>query len=238
MNNIVLLRVGIDLGCGKYYSPIFQDNSFDFIPIPDDEYVAKETYGNTRGLKGTILAEYFPLNRKRLECDKQIHNDPEFNTFTYGDPTAPKRGLSKLNKGDLLVFYCSMRGFPPDKSELALYLIGYFEILICNYAKYIDPKVIEQDFINNFHVKYMLKQQINELLLIKGSVKSRLFNKAYKLSKISVPRPNGWSGQYISDDMEKIFGKFGGTGYIQRSTPRWVDDNKIKGAIDYILKLE
>ena len=40
-----------------------------------------------------------------------IHNDPEFETFTDGDPTVPKRGLRNLAKGDLLVFYAGLEGW-------------------------------------------------------------------------------------------------------------------------------
>ena len=33
--NVVLLRVGIDTGSGGIHSPLFQDGSFELVPIPD-----------------------------------------------------------------------------------------------------------------------------------------------------------------------------------------------------------
>jgi hypothetical protein len=35
--------------------------------------------------------------------------DPEFETFTYGDPPASKPSLQKLKPGDFLVFYVNRR---------------------------------------------------------------------------------------------------------------------------------
>ena len=52
---------------------------------------------------------------------------PEFESFTYGDPTAPKAGLRRLQPGDLLVFYCGLEGCG-FASKPALYLMGFFEV--------------------------------------------------------------------------------------------------------------
>src|SRR5436309_4858374 len=37
---VVLLRVGIDAGCGSIQGPLFQDGSFDFVCIPDNKGVS------------------------------------------------------------------------------------------------------------------------------------------------------------------------------------------------------
>jgi len=36
---------------------------------------------------------------------EQLDTSPEFETFTYGDPTSPKAGLRRLQPGDVLAFY-------------------------------------------------------------------------------------------------------------------------------------
>ncbi len=56
------------------------------------------------------------------------HYDPEFETFTYGDPTKYKRGqLLRLMREDVLVFSAGLR--PPDqRNGSRLYLIGYFTV--------------------------------------------------------------------------------------------------------------
>src|SRR5256885_8943338 len=125
--NVVLLRVGIDTGCGGIHSPLFLDGSFEFIPIPDRGGRDERTYGNTVGRSGRSLVEYFPAGRRQNAATQSMHVDPEFTTFTYGDPTPPKRGLKRLQPGDLLVFYAGMEGWGWTQDP-ALCLVGYFEV--------------------------------------------------------------------------------------------------------------
>jgi hypothetical protein len=35
VRKILLLRVGIDMGCGGTLGPIFQDGTFEYVPIPE-----------------------------------------------------------------------------------------------------------------------------------------------------------------------------------------------------------
>src|SRR6266508_437522 len=108
--NVVLLRVGIDTGCGGIHSPLFEDGTFEFVPIPDSRGLDERTYGNTRGRNDRVLTEDFPEKRQELMAASPMLVDPEFESFTYGDPTPPQRGLAKLQHGDLLVFYAGMEG--------------------------------------------------------------------------------------------------------------------------------
>ena len=43
MRKVVLLRVGVDAGCGGIQGPLFKDRTFEFICIPDGRRVG-ETY--------------------------------------------------------------------------------------------------------------------------------------------------------------------------------------------------
>lgn len=61
---IALLRVGIDTGSGGIHGPLFQDGSFEYIPIPDGLNQDNRTYGNTVGRYGKRLVEYFPGKRR------------------------------------------------------------------------------------------------------------------------------------------------------------------------------
>src|ERR1700730_5208191 len=110
---VVLLRVGIDTGSGGIHGPLYKDGTFEFVPISDKSNrfgVNLETYGNTRGaIHRELLVDYFPVRRRNNAQGICIHDDPEFETFTYGDPTIPKAGLRKLNKGDLLVFNAGLQ---------------------------------------------------------------------------------------------------------------------------------
>src|ERR1039458_1459287 len=93
---VALLRIWIDSGSGGIHGPLFHDGSFDYVPIPDGFGIDERTYGNTTGLKQRKLVEYFPEPRRVAMANRSIHFDPEFVTFTYGDPTPPKAGLRHL----------------------------------------------------------------------------------------------------------------------------------------------
>jgi hypothetical protein len=111
---VALVRVGVDTGAGGIHGPFFQDGSFEYIPIPDGLGVDPRTYGTLLGRRGDPLAGYFPPRRREKMRHQPAHVDPEFATFTYGDPTPPKAGLRRLERGDLLVFYCGLQGWDCD----------------------------------------------------------------------------------------------------------------------------
>src|ERR1700685_1972065 len=98
---VVLLRVGIDSGRGGIQGPLFEDGCFEFIPIDARREDSFATYGNTRGVHGRMLIEYFPEHLQNRLRSQSIHSDPEFATFTYGDPTRPKKELQRLSRGSL-----------------------------------------------------------------------------------------------------------------------------------------
>lgn len=236
--NVVLVRVGIDTGFGGIHSPLFPNGEFEFLPIPDSHDLDERTYGNAKCRAGRKLIQYFPERKQAQMSAQSMHVDPEFDTFTYGDPTPPKRNLSQLKLGDLLVFYSGMEGWghaaPP-----ALYLTGFFRVKLAGFAPEFSRDQISAEFSQNFHVRHkaLFKEQRDRLVLIKGNQKSRLFSKAHRLGE-AVRRENGSVWQLISPKMEKVFGRFGGIGSLQRSTPRWVEDTLTVRAADFIESLE
>jgi len=88
-------------GRGGISGPVLADGGFEFVPIPDNRRLDERTYGNTRGRFGRPLVEYFPERRRVQQSAQSMHVDPEFETFTYGDPTRPKQRLRELQAGDL-----------------------------------------------------------------------------------------------------------------------------------------
>ena len=236
--NVVLLRVGIDTGCGGIHSPLFRDGTFEFVPIPDDSGTDERTYGNSKGRAGRAFAEYFPERKRAKERLRSMHVDPEFDSYTYGDPTPPKRGLAKMQSGDLLVFYAGMEGWG-HKAPPALYLAGYFRVKLVGFAGDFTAKVIQQEFRQNSHVRHRTISEVQQekLVLIKGGNGSRLFLKAQLIGE-TVRRKNGTPWQMITPRMEKVFGKFGGIGSLQRSTPRWVEDGLVSKAERFVESLE
>ena len=111
---VVLIRVGVDTGAGGIHSPLFSDGTFEAIPIPDRfrlEGIDSRTYGTTPGRTDTPLINYFPARLRVKYQDQPIHFDPEFESFTYGDPSTLKSRLKNLTEGDILVFYAGLEGW-------------------------------------------------------------------------------------------------------------------------------
>ncbi len=235
---IALVRIGIDSGCGGIQGPLFKDNSFEYIPIPDGHRIDTRTYSNTKGRHGKYLIDYFPVSRQNIMAHAPIHYDPEFETFTYGDPTPPKAGLRHLEPGDLLVFYCGLEGWG-FKSAPALYLIGYFEIQVADKANNFKPDELHNLFRNNFHVRhpYIFEEQKEKLVLIKGTVNSCLLNKTILISTIGHDRSDR-PIKILSPEMQKIFGDFDGKVSIQRSPTRWIKPDFVQRAAEYIRSLK
>jgi hypothetical protein len=235
---VVLLRVGVDSGSGGIQGPLFEDGSFEYIPIPDNRNVDRRTYGNMAGRYGQSLAQYFPSTRRALIDEQPVHVDPEFDTFTYGDPTSPKSGLRFLQSGDMLAFYCGLKGWN-FRARPALYIMGYFEVMIAGRASELDPGIIRSKFSANFHVKHatVYADDISRLVLVKGDHRSRLLNKAVQISSYGVDR-NGRKLKVLSRKMRGIFGSFGGRVSIQRSPPRWVSQEYTQSACEFIRSLD
>jgi hypothetical protein len=176
-------------------------------------------------------------------AQQTVHVDPEWETFTYGDPTTPKRSLRRLRPGDFLVFYCGLQEWDSEcgwnrHHRPALYLAGYFEVALAGLASEFDKKLLAGEFGKNFHVRYpsVFQRQKNELVLVKGGPSSRLFSKAHRISADGVDR-TGKPLKVLSPAMQKIFGSFGGHVSIQRSPPRWVEPEFVNRAIGYLKEL-
>jgi hypothetical protein len=235
---MAMVRIGIDTGSGGIHGPLFEDGSFEYIPIPDGFGLDERTYGNTVGRHGRPLVEYFPKTRQASMMNQAMHYDPEFETFTYGDPTRPKAGLRHLEPGDMLVFYCGLQGWGFD-SKPALYLLGYFEIEAAGKAVSFAPEGLESVFGKNFHVRHpsIYSQQKPDLVLVKGSPDSRLLDRAILMSAVGRDR-SGRPLKVLSPEMQEIFGDFGGKISFQRSPTRWVGPTHVAKAAGFMRSLD
>jgi hypothetical protein len=215
MKKAMLLRVGIDKGCGGSLAPIFEDGSFEYIPIPEVDPASNEsrTYENTKGRKGQPLAYYLPRRIK----DSCMHFDPEFRTFTYGDPTSKRKFLLKLDKDDLLVFYAGLTPYMNTNFNEALYIIGYFtidRIIDFNQLTESEADEVAKNYRNNAHIKRTMDFQ-DLVIVVAKKEKSRLLDKAILISTRK-PDKRGRPYHAVSPKMEELLGIHGG---IQRSIP-------------------
>jgi hypothetical protein len=232
--NVVLLRIGIDSGSGGIHGPLFADGTFEYIPIPDGHAIDERTYGNTVGRHGRALIEYFPTSHQARMSEQAMHVDPEFESFTYGDPTAPKAGLRHLKPGDLLVFYCGLQGWD-FASAPALYLMGFFEVERAGRVTGFTEAELDRLFSNNFHVRHrrVFNRQRGSLVLVKGTAASRLLEKPVRISAEGRDR-SGKPLKILSPEMQRVFGDFRGHVSIQRSPPRWVEPGFVAAARDFV----
>jgi hypothetical protein len=209
----LLLRVGIDKGCGGTLAPIFDDGSFEFVPIPESVPApGASTYNDRIGRKGKRLSAYVPSSVKNAP----MHEDPEFLTCTYGDPTLKRYYLLKLVQGDLLVFYAGLQPFATAKYNEALYIIGYFDVdNVTEFNKLSEAELAErlQRYRHNAHVKR--RNSLRDLVVVAGAGDSRLLDKAILISQ-KRPDRRGRPMHALSSEMEALLGI---SGFIQRSIP-------------------
>jgi hypothetical protein len=196
------------------------------------------TYGNTLDRSGRRFVDFFPPGRRQRMADQPMHVDPEFETCTYGDPTPPKKGLRRLGKGDLLVFYAGLEGFD-FKSPPGLYIFGYFEVELAGLATEFSDAAIRGNFAANFHVRHraLFEKQKHELVLVKGGKGSRLLRRAHLLSE-TVTLSGKAPLKKITPAMRKIFGEFGGRHSFQRSPTRWVEPAFVLSAAQFVRSLK
>ena len=210
----LLLRIGMDTGTDGALGPIFEDGSFEYVPI-SERCPSKETrtYGNTMGRSGKFLTTYLPTNVQ----NRMIHFDPEFETFTYGDPTSKRKYLLALETGDLLVFYAGLAHYPKNGHNNALYVIGYFQVekaVDFNKLSREEAQDYSSKYSNNAHFKR--NSDTTDLVLVIGDKgNSKLLKKAILISQTKIDNA-GKPYQAVSKEME---GQLGIRGSIQRSIP-------------------
>lgn len=213
----MILRVGVDKSIGGTYAPIFSDGTFEYIPIPEGD-VSTEimTYGNTKGISEKLLSTFVPPRYK----DEKFHLDPEFKTYTYGDPTGAPRtaAMRKLKTGDIIAFSAGLKPYETDNYEEGIYLIGYFTVdKIVDFTKMEEKEMHDayETYLENAHSKR--KGLENTLLIVVGDKKkSKLFDKAILISQMGEDS-SGRTLRVVSEEMQK---RLGIKGSLQRGVRR------------------
>jgi hypothetical protein len=86
VNKALLLRVGKDRGTGGALGPIFDNGTFEYVPIPEPEPTHERRCDKTLlGQHGWQLADYLPRKLAALHP----HIDPDFKAGSYDD-AAPR----------------------------------------------------------------------------------------------------------------------------------------------------
>jgi hypothetical protein len=155
MGRIFLANVGVNAS-HRFTSPIFNDGAFEFLPIPEDRRLEGDHLVRYRDLRsyyeGTRdLLRYVP----RRAWDWPTHNDPEFDTFTYGDncDTAPRAaGLKALRPGDFLFFLARLEdwGANGGNGRFGFYLVGFLHIAETNWLFRGVPSTRSENELSRF----------------------------------------------------------------------------------------
>ena len=140
---IYLVNVGSN-SSHRAFSPIFDDGTFEFLPIPVSDWDGQDWPGATRYRD---LRSYRDAGRYLLQFvspklhDWPCHNDPEFGTFTYGNSSdnPSSMALTEMREGDVLLFLARLKSWADGKRTggAGFYLIGG---LLADYAGWVTPQ--------------------------------------------------------------------------------------------------
>ncbi len=194
---IFLANVGAN-AAHPFYSPIFPDGAFEFLPIPEDRDLPgghAVRYGRLTSFYDTSVSISRFVPRRLWEWP--AHADPEFDTFTYGDncETSPRAAsLKRMEVGDFLLFIARLVTAPyPGEGAVAefsqrpgFYLIGYLEIeeVLRDVRSRPGTDVLDR-FGANAHVLRGLSglDLWDRFWVFRGSERSRRFRRAVPVTR-------------------------------------------------------
>ncbi len=190
---IFIINVGANTD-HRQQSPLFEDGSFEFVPIPassDDGC----TFANLRQFNAPDRPLIDQLQSLNISPTTQIHNDPEFATFTFGDSPIVKPGLKPMTKGDFLFFLVRLvpyRNKQYKNQEGIFAFIGFLEIeevIPLPSDSTIEPLLTSPAFNRNAHVMRWFNDRVpydDGYVVYKGSINSRRFRKSIRLDRAFV----------------------------------------------------
>ena len=211
-----MLRVGIDKTYGAL-SPVFADMTFKYIPIYHQDKREIER-NETRTYYDLKLARFLPPHVR----DRKVHLDPEFDSFTYGDPGRLKRAsLLKLTEDDLLVFYIGGKAVERGGEE-GCFIIGYFvvaSVVDWNAMSASEQRSLRIAFAKNAHI--VSSKSKTDLVLVKGSNQSKLLPRCIPITERNKKTSNP---PYVT--LPGVQKSLGIRSFIVRAVPIWIHDSK------------
>ena len=208
---VFLANVGANSSHRHLFSPLFEDGTFEFLPIPEGDSDPDESDGTVRyrDLRshydpGRNLLQYVPQELRNSAC----HNDPDFSEFTYGDSGINGRSsaLTQMRKGDVLLFLARLDRYIGGERtpHSGFYLVGG---LVADHAGFISPDSPERDRLaDNAHVLRGDAQFFG----ITGSDRSRRFQRAVPITREICDRAfrdkdgNKWSWGNGKSELSRI----------------------------------
>lgn len=187
---IFLVNVGSNAS-HNFTSPMFNDGTFEFLPIPETLNLRGENVVRYRDLRSHYdpekdLLKYIPERFWNMGA----HADPEFDTFTYGDncERSPRAAsLKKIGMSDYL-FIARLENWDGDaaKGVYGFYMIGFLEVaaVLEDVTEMPEAHVIAR-FGRNAHIRRGLSDRRlwDRFWVISGSTHSQRFKRAVPVTR-------------------------------------------------------
>jgi hypothetical protein len=188
--------------------------SFVFVPIPDGpKKVCTLGHAKRYDEVKRPLAEFALVNNltnlrlpdELLDCN--MHLDPDFEDLTYGDNGNRRgAGVASLSRGDILVFYGSLRSIAPPH-ELIYGLVGLY--VIDEVIRAVDVPKARRD--ENAHTRWTVVSE-NDVVVRARAGESGRFDRCIPIGSW---RDNAYR---LRPEIEYAWGGLSvKNGYIQRS---------------------
>lgn len=220
---VALLGIGADSTNVSPVPPVYADNSFEYLPIPEsDPTVESKTYGSIKlRHQERSAAEFFDkidpsgngehtVTGNRME-EWPVHHDPNFDALTYGETgsrPAYTKLLRSLEQGDMIAFYTGLKN-EQSHSYTHRYLIGYMTVnSVCDIQRISDrigtrkeATNIKDTFRENAHIKrFNASGKIDkEAVLVDGESPGGRLEKAIRISK-----HQGRGHHYMTDKAQQL----------------------------------
>ena len=183
---VFIINVGANTS-HRQQSPLFDDGTFEFVPIPGDKDEGM-TYADLHQFNVPYTPLFDRFTNPAISPSENVHNDPEFATFTYGDnlDVGSKGGLRQLQEGDFLFFLARLVPYADqyDNKNAIFALVGYIEIAEC-LDNSDDPLFTSPAFSRNAHVRRWVNNpaSFDDYAVFKGSTDSRRFHTAVPFNR-------------------------------------------------------
>ena len=223
----ILVRIGVDHSYGGWNAPVDPASGrFVYVPIPEADHVefhpgCARPYSELEAPLHDFAAHAGQDLFESLRCPaplllRSMHLDPDYEHLTYGD-VGDRRGsqISKLGRGDLLVFYSGLRPCTPCDHRLIYAIVGLYVIDEIVRASDVPASRIHE----NAHTRKTSAGASDIVVRATPGVSGRLTrclpigeyrDRAYRVRRDLLDE---WGGLSVND------------GYIQRSArpPRFLD---------------
>jgi hypothetical protein len=232
---VVLAGIGADSTNLGALGPLYDDGSFEYVPIPEKtrETTETETLGSwpLRGSDGVaadlttriepqpVRGEHEPVTGDEL-AGWPFHRDPNFEAMTYGEhrTSGYVSRLRALEPGDVVGFYAGLRRPGGDRAHR--YLIGYFTVdsvaVVTPEMPLEERRAILEAHPDNAHAKRARDGDLyleKPVVIVDGREPGGLFDRhPIRLSDYYVREGNVQAQYYLREEIESAWDvRAGGT---------------------------